>query len=43
MPFKQNYLKELPYDNIVNYLETNCVLESFEINDNVLTTFISDT
>lgn len=34
---------DLPFDNIVNYLETNCVLESFEINDNVLTTIISDT
>ena len=34
---------DLPFDNTVNYLETNCVLESFEINDKVLTTIISDT
>lgn len=33
----------LPFANTINYLETNSFLQSFEINDNVLTTILTDT
>lgn len=39
MFLNNNYF--LPFDNTINYLETNSYLESFEIKDKVLTTIFS--